>query len=259
MLDQRITELINAGIDGELGPQEHKELEAVLASSPEAVAFRLELLELDNVFHNMPEMDPPPALASNILEQVQLPARQKPFNFLGFMAGFNPVAGGLAFAAGLLLAVGFYETGSRKVTQQDTINMVGTMVASDPVRVPGQGEDRLLLDLDGLSGAVSLNVHENGRVLELDLDSDQVIEIVIGLGQAGLAVTGFAQDGRGDGSYIDTLEFAGGTMRAVSQGRHRFVVFLEQAPGLNHRGEGIHIGIFRDGERVYEDSLGARR
>lgn len=258
MLDQRITELINAGIDGELGPQEQKELEAVLASSPEAVAFRLELLELNNAFRNMLEMDPPPALARNILQQVQLPVRQKPFNFLGFMAGFNPVAGGLAFAAGLLLTVGFYETGSRRVTQQDTINMVGTMVASDPVRVPGQG-DRLLLDLDGLSGAISLNVHENGQVLEIDLDSDQVIEIEIGLGQAGLAVTGFAQDGHGEGSYIDTLEFAGGTMRAVSQGRHRFVVFLEQAPGLNHRGEGIRIGIFRDGERVYEDSLGARR
>ncbi len=90
MLDQRITELINAGIDGELGPQEHKELKAVLASSPEAVAFRLELLELNNAFRNMPELDPPPALARNILEQIQLPDRRTAFRIPGFIAGLNP-------------------------------------------------------------------------------------------------------------------------------------------------------------------------
>lgn len=258
MLEQRITELINADIDGELDPQEQRELKAILASSPEAVTFRLELLELNNAFRNMPELDPPPALARNILDQVQLPARQKPFNFLGYMAGFNPVAGGLAFAAGLLLAVGFYETGSRKVTQQDMINVVGTMVAGDPIKDSGQG-GRLLLDLDGLSGTVSLNVHENGQMLEINLDSQQVIEIVIGLEQTGLVVTGFAQDVRGDGSYIDTLELAGGTMRAVSKGRQRFVVFLRPAPGLNQRGKDIRIRISRDGERVYEDTLGAWR
>jgi hypothetical protein len=258
MLDQRSIELINAGIDGELGPEEQRELKAILESSPEAVTFRVELLELNNAFRNMPELNPPPALARNILDQVKLPARQTLFNLPGFLTGLNPVAGGLAFAAGLLLAVGFYETGSRKVTQQDTVNMVGTMVASDQVISPGQG-DRLVLDLDGLSGAFSLNVSENGQVLEFDLDSSQVVEIELDFEKAGLVVSGFAQDDRGDGSYIDTLELLGGTMRVVNQGRHHFVVFLRQMPGSKNQGKDLRIGISRDGEQVYEDTLGAWR
>jgi len=244
MLDQHIIELINAGIDGELGPEEQRELEAVLDSSPEAVTFRLELLQLNNAFSNLPELDPPPALARTILDQVQLPDRQKLFKLPGFFAGLTPVAGGLAFAAGL--------------TQQDTVNMVGTMVASDQVKAPGQG-DRLLLDLDGLSGTVSLNVSENGRALEFDLDSSQLIEIELDLEKAGLIVIGFAQDDRGDGSFIDTLELMGGTMRVVNQGKHHFVVFLRQSPDSENHGKDIRIGISYEGQRVYEDTLGAWR
>ena len=258
MLDQRIIELINADIDGELNPEEQGELKAALKSSPEAVTFRVELLELNNAFRNMQELDPPPALARNILDQVKLPATQTLFNLPGFLTGLNPVAGGLAVAAGLLLAVGFYETGARKVTQQDTVNMVGTMVASDQVIAPGRG-DRLLLDLDGLSGAISMNVSENGQVLEFDLDSNQAIEVELDLEKAGLMVTGFAQDDRGDGSFIDTLELLGGTMRVVNQGRHHFVVFLRQSPDSTDHGKDIRIGISHDGQRVYENTLGAWR
>ena len=263
MLDQRIEALINAGIDGELGPEEQRELKAVLESSPEAAAFRIELLELNNAFRNVQELDPPPALARNILDQVQLPARQKLFNLPGFLSGLNPVAGGLAFAAGLLLAVGIYETGSQQATQQNTVNMVGTMVASDQGEVPGQGDratgqgDRLFLDLDGLSGTISMNVSENGQMLEFDLDSIQAIEVELDLEKAGLMVTGFAQDDRGDGSFIDTLELLGGTMRVVNQGRHHFVVFLRQSPDSKDHGKDIRIGISHDGQRVYENTLGA--
>ena len=96
MLDQRIIELINADIDGELGTEDQGELKAVLISSPEAAEYRVELLELNNAFRNMKELDPPPALARNILDQVKLPARQTLFNLPGFLTGLNPVAGGLA-------------------------------------------------------------------------------------------------------------------------------------------------------------------
>ncbi len=258
MLDQRIMELINADIDGELGLQEQKELQAVLDSSPEAVTFRRELLELNSAFRNMPELDPPPALARNILDRVQLQARRKPFDLPGFFARYNPVAGGLAFAAGLLVTVVIYETGSRELTQQDTVSMVGAMVASDQIKAPGQG-DRLLFDLDGLSGTVALNVSENGQALEFDLDSSQLIEIELDLAKAGLMVIGFAQDDRGDGSFIDSLELLGGTMRVVNQGKHHFVIFLRQSPDSKNHGKDIRIGISQDGQRVYEDTLGSWR
>jgi hypothetical protein len=48
-------------------------------------------------------------------------------------------------------------------------------------------------------------------------------------------------------------------MRVVNQGRHHFVVFLRQAPGLKNQGKNLRIGISRDGEQVYEDTLGPWR
>jgi hypothetical protein len=72
-------------------------------------------------------------------------------------------------------------------------------------------------------------------------------------------VTGFAQDDRGDGSFIDTLELLGGTMRVVNQGRHRFIVFLRQSPDSKDHGKDLRIGISHDGQRVYENTLGAWR
>lgn len=258
MLDPGIIELINAGIDGELGPEEQRKLGAVLDSMPEAAALRLELLKLNNAFGTLPELEPPPGLAHDILDQVQLPAGQKIFKFRGFPGGLNPVAGGLAFAAGLLLAVGFYEAGLRKLPQQDTINMVGTMVASDRIKTTGQG-DRLQLDMDGLSGVISLNVIESGQALEFDLNSDELMDIELNIGNAGLMVQGFARGDRGNGSFIETLELSGGTMRVAIQGRLHFVLFMKQTPGSDHHGTEISIGISREGEGVYEDTLSSRR
>ncbi len=256
MLDQNTIELINADIDGELGSKELKELEAIFESSPEAVQYRVELLELNSAIQNMPELDPPSYLANSILGQVQLPVKQKVVNIKGFIARYNPVAAGLAFAVGLLVTVGIYETGSRNLQMNDTVNMVGTMVARDQVGVPGQG-NRLSFDLDVLSGTVSLNLNETGQTLEFDLISQKTIEIELDLENAGLVVIGFAQDDRGDGSLIETLELLGGTMRVVNQGRHHFVVFLRHTPNSTNHGKDIRIGISHDGQQVFEDTLGS--
>jgi hypothetical protein len=256
MLDQTIIEFINADMDGELGPNELIELEAIFNSSPEAVQYRDELLKLNGVLKNLPELDPPVSLTHRILSQVQLPLKKQALDVQGFFARYNPIAAGLAFAAGLLVTVGIYETGSRKLMVNDTVSMVGTMVANKQVGVPGQGHS-LSLDLDDLSGTVSLNRDESGQTLEFDLDSQEAIEIELDLVNAGLMVAGFAQDNSGDGSLIETLEILGGTMRVVNQGRHHFVVFLKNSPDSNKHGKDIRIGISQDGQRIYEHSLGS--
>jgi hypothetical protein len=256
MLDQNIIELINADIDGELSPNELSELEAVFESSPEAVQYRVELLELNGALDDLPDLDPPASLTHRILGQVHLPAKQNPVNLQGFFARYNPIAAGLAFAAGLLVTVGIYEMGSRKLMLNDTVSMVGTMVAGDQVGVPGQGKE-LSFDLDNLSGTVSLSLNETGQALEFDLNSDKTFEIELDLENAGLMVIGFAQDDRGDGSLIETLEILGGTMRVVNQGRHHFVVFLRNSPNSKNQSKELRIGISHDGQRIYEDTLGS--
>ncbi len=256
MLDKHIIELINADIDGELGPNELQELEAVFDSSAEAVQYRVELLKLDGALRDLPELDPPASLTHRILGQVELPAKQPVLNLQGFFARYNPIATGFAFAAGLLVTVGIYETGSRNLVLDDTVSMVGTMVAGQHVGISGQGH-RLSLDLDNLSGTVSLQQNESGKTLEFDLESEKRIEIELDFENAGLMVIGFAQDDRGDGSLIETLEILGGTMRVVNQGRHHFVVFLKHSPDSESQGTDIRIGISQDGQRVFEGTLGS--
>ena len=258
MLDQHIINLINADIDGELEADETRELKSILDSSSEAVSFRDELLQLDNAIANVPELDPPANLTRSILDQVQLPARRGLFQLPVFLSDFNPATAGLAFAAGLLMAVGFYQVASQKVSQHDMFNMVGTMVGGEQIRAPGHG-NRLTLEMDGLSGTVALNVNEFGQALEFNLESKAAFEIELDFDNAGLMLNGFAQDDLGDGSLIETLELSGGTMRVVNQGKHHFVVFLKQQPGTNVQGKEVRIGISREGERVYEDRLGSWR
>jgi hypothetical protein len=254
MLDQHIIELINADLDGELGADEIRELKSILDSSSEAASFRDELLQLNNAIANVPELDPPARLSRTILDQVQLPARRGLFQLPAFLSDFNPATAGLAFAAGLLMAVGFYQVASQQVSQHDMFSMVGTMVDGEQIIAPGQG-DRLALEMDGLSGTVALNVNEHGQALEFNLESEVAIEVELDFENTGLMLNGFIQDDLGDGSLIETLELSGGTMRVVNQGKHHFVVFLKQQPGTNVRGKDISIGISHEGERVYENRL----
>ena len=254
MLDQHIINLINADLDGELGADEARELKSILDSSSEAVSFKDELLQLNDAIAKLPELDPPARLSRTILDQVQLPARRGLFQFPGFLSDFNPATAGLAFAAGLLMAIGFYQIASQKVSQHDMFSMVGTMVGGEQIRAPGKG-DRLTLEMDGLSGTVALNVNDYGQALEFNLESKVAIEIELDFENAGLMLNGFVQDDLGDGSLIETLELSGGTMRVVNQGKHHFVVFLKQQPGTNVQGKDIRIGISREGEQVYENRL----
>jgi len=255
MLEQHIIELINADIDGELGLDGRKELSSILESSPEAAVFHKELIELNDMFRNAPVLESPPALAGSILASIQLPVRRGFFDFFQFLGGSKPATAGLAFAAGLLVAVGLYETeSSRGASDQDTVKMVGTMVGDGKFKAAGQ-EIQLSLDLDELNGKVTLFRGESGDMLEFELDSKgEVVEIEIDFEKAGLLVSGFAQHGGAKASLIETLKLSGGNMRLVNQGRHHFVIFLRQQPGTKEPGKDIRIGISRDGERVYEST-----
>ena len=83
MLEERTIHLINADIDGELGPGEREDLEAILESSPEARAMRAELLRLSNLLDSVPEQSPPPGLSQQVLNQITPPP--------GGAAGLYPV------------------------------------------------------------------------------------------------------------------------------------------------------------------------
>ena len=230
MLEERILNLINANIDSELDAAEKEELEAALAGSAEARAMQAELRKLANLLDNAPELDPPPGLTWQVVSRLS-PGPAKPsFSLATLFSSFQPAPAGLAFTAGLLLAVGFYELGPERGMDGDTSRMVGTMVTSEPgERVPLKND--LLVSGDGFSGKISVRDQEGVYVMNFDLESEERTEIEVGLDGTGLLFGGFAQPAGGADPVFDSVAISGGTLRVVNQGWQQFAVFLRKDRG----------------------------
>lgn len=253
MLSERALHLINAEIDGALKPGEQAELESVLSSSAEARTMRAELRKLASMLDETPEQQPPEDLVRRIVEQLPAPGRRPAFSWSAVFASFRPVPTAAAFAAGLLAAVGFYELSVYDRPTADISHMVGTIVA------PRQDAEMLQRDLmelsaPGLSGTMSLDLRGDVFVVDVDVNSNQPIEIELGLAESGLAFAGLAHAGRvtaGDEFY----QVSGGTLRVISQGRQSFFVFLRQAADWNGRDREIALVVSSAGRPVVTGKL----
>jgi hypothetical protein len=249
MLEQRTIHLINADIDGELEADEREDLEAILESSADARAMRAELLRLSNLLDNAPEQSPPTDLLHKILNQITPPPRGGAvFSLSKLFASFQPATAGLAFAAGLLLTVGFYELSPNHQSTGDTASMVGTMVASQPGG-PEFLKNDMSINGDGFSGTLSLRENEGIYVLNFDLESEDRTEIEVGLDGTGFSFGGFAET-RGDADKVfDSVAISGGTLHVVNQGKQQFAVFLRKSSAEQAvDAESITIDFSRDGE-----------
>jgi len=256
MLNEHTIYLINAGIDGELSPAETKELEALLESSAEARAMKAEFLRLSNLLDSQPDQQPPEGLTQLIVDQVKLPAAKSSSLVARWLSYIqHPAATGLAFAAGLLMAVAFYQVAPQHVVNTDTANMVGTMIAS-PQGSPAAAGDSLLLEAAGLSGSVSLSNESDFYVLNFDLNSQEPFEIEVAFAEAGLDFGGLARtvDG-GESTDSRSFDISGGTLRVVNQGSHQFVLFLQRSDGPGFGPQEIGIEVNQMGERVLKGSL----
>lgn len=262
MLEARVLHLINGDIDGELGPRETAELSSILELSAEARDTHAELRKLARLMEAMPEREPPAGLAGRVLEQIRLPrrrsARAAGAYLYALLASLRPAQAGFAFAAGLLLTVGFYEATQRDGEPLDLSHMVGAMVAN-PAGASAQRQGTLSISAPGVSGTVSRGAIGAFTVLSFDLESEQETEIAVGLAAAGLAFGGIAHSSVTGSADSESYEVSGGTLRVVSQGRQVFSVFLPQvadagpvaAAGRERGSPEITIGISANGARVF--------
>ena len=252
MLEERTLHLINADIDGELTADEREDLDVILESSSEARAMRAELLRLSNLLDSQPEQLPPPDLLKQILNKLAPPPRASNFSRSGLFASFQPATAGLAFAAGLLLTVGFYELSPNGPSASETASMVGTMVANQSGSQDLLKHD-VILKGDGFSGAVSLRSNDGVYILNFDLDSRDLMEIEVGLDRTGLSFGGFAETRSDADKVLNTVTMSGGTLRVVNQGRQQFAVFLRvNSPEPAIDAGLITIDFSSDGDRPYE-------
>lgn len=239
MMSERILELINADIDGELRPEDQPELDAALESSAEARAARRDLQKLGRLMEDLPSQEPPASLGINILKGIGLPSRKPRFSLASWLFSLKPATAGLAFAAGLVLTVGFYEFSQEGPAAVDSARMVGTMVAGKAAD-SGVHKNDIRLKGDGFSGTISLREDSGIYVLNFDLESEQSTEVKVGLDETGFAFGGFAEVQGDENRIFESVMMSGGALRVVNQGRQQFAVFL--------RGGGV-------GEPVRPDSI----
>jgi hypothetical protein len=225
MLEERTLNLINADVDGELTPAEQQQMDSILETSAEARAMRAELLKLSNLLNSVPEQTLPQGLSSKILDQLAPSRPVFNFSLSRLFGSFQPVTAGLAFAAGLLLTVGFYEMSPQGGSSMGTAGMVGTMVAGQNSGL-NLLENNLYFSGDDFSGSVSLSKNNGLYILNFELESTDRQEIKVGLDLTGLSFGGFAETPGTSDHVMDTVMISGETLRAVSQGRQQFAVFL---------------------------------
>jgi hypothetical protein len=250
MLEERTLHLINADIDGELTADEREDLDLILDSSSEARAMRAELLRLSNLLDSLPEQSPPSNLSKQILNKLAPPTLASNFSLSGLFASFQPATASLAFAAGLLLTIGFYELSPNSQSLGETGSMVGTMVASQP-----GSQDLLKNDIflkgEGFSGTVSLRNNDGVYILNFDLDSEDMTEIEVGLDRTGLSFGGFAETRSDADKVFESVTMFGGTLRVVNQGQQQFAVFLRvNSPEQAVNAGSITIDFSREGDSL---------
>jgi hypothetical protein len=227
MISERILELINADMDGELRPEDQSELDAALESSAEARAVRSELQKLSNLMDNLPPQQPPGGLGSRIARNIELPKPESSFSLSSLFSSFQPATAGVAFAAGLLLAAGFYEFSSERSVPGDSASMVGTMIAGKR-NAPEFLKNDMQLKGDGFSGTISLRETSGIYILNFDLESEINTEVKVGLDKTGFAFGGFADIQGDENKVLESVMMSGGAMRVLNQGHQQFAVFLRE-------------------------------
>lgn len=227
-VEQRILDLMNLSIDGEISATEQDELDGLLASSPAVRNLNDELRAVTRILDELPELEPPQYLQETIEKQVRLPvqgqANISKRGFFGNWSNANWLRTGFALAAGVVLTVGVYEMGSEPIVNGDGTSMVGTIAKRGQADQPGALLDSVQLDSKELTGLVELRNKDNLITLQVQLNSDEPAELVVNFGGRGLEFEGVSrmQDPKNTVSVVD------GSLHFVSSGEQKYTLSLRR-------------------------------
>jgi hypothetical protein len=251
MLENHAKELINRAIDGDLSESEQTERQALLEGSEEARAYSEDMAGLANLLAEVEPLEPPVDLQGRILRNIQLPRPKRWFtSAAGWMQG-RPISYGIAAAAGLLVAVAFYELSPRQSMDDDIASLVGTVARGNGDR--GMIQLSFLdIDLPAVHGKVLLSGKNDLKLLRFDVASDAAVEFEVALAGSGLAFGGFAQEAE---AGSDNFSFSGSSFSVTNQGEKRFTVILRDESAEGAVNGGIVVSVSRQGEDLYRGVL----
>lgn len=252
MIDQKVINLIQAGVDGELDDAGRTELERVLEASEEARQCHAELRRVAEFLDGAEPAEPPGDLHARIVDGITLPGARASRSLFGFARFPASVRYGLAAAAGVVLTLVMVGQRGPGYDPKGLDDMTGTIAprAADSA-APALGEHRF--EVPGARGGLLLRRQGDDFALELTFDADTPLDFRIDLAGGGLAFDAVARASAAPAS----LEWADGSMSVSGQGRQRLVLRTRPAtspadasPGvveltLSRGGRVIHTGELR--------------
>ncbi len=227
LIDQHVQDLLNGSMDGELNANEQAELDQLMASSEHVRELNEELIAISRLLDQVPEREPPQYLQSAIEKQVRLPVANNGSEgkqgFFGSWLNANWLRTGFALAAGMVLTIGVYEMGSEPITDQDSANLVGTVV-KNPASKQGELLRTILVETDQLNGVVELRNTDDLFVLDLRLNSAGLSEVAVNFAGRGLVF----EDITPEQDHEDTITVADGFVSVASSGEQHFTMRLRR-------------------------------
>jgi len=234
MTEKNELELVSAAIDGELDIDEQRELDALLATSAEAQALRSDLEQLDSLLKEIPEMDPPGFLLTQIMAQSQPEAAPKRASAFDWLRQFAPGAGlryALAASAGALVAAIIITAAEQPPGAIDVADLVGTMA-------PGTGTDasnvlaNFAYQADDIESTVQLRAADSELYLDIQSESGVPLDIDISLGGTELSPLAMAQV---EGQHR-SVQIAGQNLKFQTEGTQHTTILLRRADARTSAG-----------------------
>jgi anti-sigma factor RsiW len=205
MTDPRLTELLNAEIDGVLDAPQRAELSRRLLSNPDARAAREDLRRVCAALDSIPELDPPPGLCEQVFAALPQEVSVTMPRHLGTLRGWSSVHlwryaalfAGVVFAG----AIVFHTVSGPGPANNEIAGTIATG-ALDSARVEGPVSGTVTLYREGgnldlrvdVSASVPVRpvIVTDGRSLRQDVWPDEVA----GATQRTIPLTGLAMHGQ---------------------------------------------------------------
>ena len=245
-IEQKYTDLINAGIDGVISDAEMSELQAFLDENAEGRALYEELASLCTTLDGVEQEEPPIYMRHIIMNSVSpTPAPGESRGFLQILLATPALKYSVTFAAGVFLPLSLVN--SSKISNQafdNVTDLVGTV--ADPVQA--SLADSVAVAGPEVAGTVSLRSAGSLLILDFDLVARDHIEIETEYTDRTIWFNGFAQL-ESEGT---TVSSEAGLVRLGMNGKRRYAVYLHNPGG---RETTVSLRFLVDGEILHQTSL----
>lgn len=259
--DEQLRDLLNASIDGELNVSEQNEVDSRLAASEKVRDLHAELKSFVVLLNELPEREPPTYLLNTIESQLRLPAQShqrevelgagEKSGWLNAWIPTNWLGTGLALAAGVILTVGIYQTGSDFPAEINTSDMTGTIVQSPETQAG------ILLDLvdfksAALESVIELRERSGLLIVDVQFVSIGAAALQINFAGRGLEYAGLEQLQ----SQSNAVSIEKGSIHVASGGEQHYRLLLRptsKPPGQQLTSLGLEF--FADNKLVHSAEL----